>query len=181
MKAFLFYAKLLCKAERNFTMEWIGNLSKGKLNTPEGQKWINEAKKYMTEETMRWVGAETPDGTNMAMISTYIDGDFVFDCAYDGKSRGDEIVTRDIDEALDWLMTAVSGKVHMSYGEFKKRVSALIAKAGGGISVCFNVDWERGRYYANCSDGVKIIGNSMSFKVSVRWGSHGNHASVAEL
>lgn len=120
-------------------MEWIGNLSRGKLNTPEGQKWINAAKKYMTEETMRWVGAETPDGTNMAMISTYTDGDFVFDCAYDGKSHEDEIVTRDIDEALDWLMTAVSGEVHMSYGEFKKRVSALIAKAGGGISVCFNL------------------------------------------
>lgn len=67
----------------------------------------------------------------------------------------------------------------MSYEAFKAKVKALINRAGGRISVGFYNDRQRGRYFANCSDGVTIIGNSSSLKVSVRWGS--GHAGIAEL
>lgn len=70
-------------------------------------------------------------------------------------------------------------KCVLAYSEFRKKVRNLISKAGGGIAVNFYYDKEKGRYYANCSDGVTIIGNPSSLKVSVRWGDR--HASVANL
>ena len=68
----------------------------------------------------------------------------------------------------------------MSYEVFQQKVNALIRKAGGRISVNFRHDKEKGRYFANCSDGTRIIGNSSSLKVSVRWGN-GQHAGVAKI
>lgn len=67
----------------------------------------------------------------------------------------------------------------MSYDVFKQRVNALIRKAGGRISVHFYHDNEKGRHYANCSDGTTIIGNTSNLNVSVRWGS--GHAGVATI
>ena len=67
----------------------------------------------------------------------------------------------------------------MSYEVFKTKVRAIVRKAGGRISVGFYNDREKGRYFANCSDGTTIIGNSSRLKVSVRWGN--GHAGVAEI
>ena len=67
----------------------------------------------------------------------------------------------------------------MSYEVFKRRVNALVRKAGGRIAVHFYYDRAKGRYFANCSDGTTIIGNPMSVRVSVRWGN--GHASMATL
>lgn len=69
--------------------------------------------------------------------------------------------------------------LRMSYEVFKTKVRAIVRKAGGRISVGFHNDREKGRYFANCSDGTTIIGNSSSLKVSVRWGN--GHAGVAEI
>lgn len=67
----------------------------------------------------------------------------------------------------------------MSYEVFRQKVNALICKAGGGINVRFSTDPEKGKHYANCSDGTTIIGNTTCFKVAVRWGS--GHQSVAAI
>lgn len=66
----------------------------------------------------------------------------------------------------------------MSYEVFQRKVNALIAKAGGGISVIFSTD-DEGKHYANCSDGTTIIGSNSCLKVTVRWGS--GHQSIAEI
>ena len=52
-------------------------------------------------------------------------------------------------------------------------------KAGGGINVRFSTDPEKGKHYANCSDGTTIIGNEACLRVSVRWGS--GHQSIAAI
>lgn len=67
----------------------------------------------------------------------------------------------------------------MSYEVFKASVNALIAKAGGGITVRFSSDTEKGKHYANCSDGTTIIGNQACKRVEVRWGS--GHRSIATV
>ena len=67
----------------------------------------------------------------------------------------------------------------MSYEVFRRKVNALIQKAGGRISVRFSTDPDKGKYYANCSDGTTIIGNSTCVRVAVRWGS--GHQSVAAI
>lgn len=67
----------------------------------------------------------------------------------------------------------------MSYKVFRRKVNALIAKAGGGISVRFSNDSEKGRYCASCSDGTTIIGNEVCLRVSVRWGS--GHQGIATI
>lgn len=67
----------------------------------------------------------------------------------------------------------------MSYEVFRRKVNALIAKAGGGISVRFSTDADKGKHYANCSDGTTIIGNESCLKVAVRWGS--GHQSMAAI
>lgn len=56
----------------------------------------------------------------------------------------------------------------MSYETFMSRVNALIERAGGEIGVRFFNDVERGKHYANFSDGTVIIGNEACLKVTVR-------------
>ena len=67
----------------------------------------------------------------------------------------------------------------MSYEVFRRKVKALIQKAGGHIDVRFSSDPDKGKFFANCSDGTTIIGNSTSLRVAVRWGS--GHQSVAAI
>lgn len=67
----------------------------------------------------------------------------------------------------------------MSYEVFQRRVNALINRAGGGIGVRFNNDTDKGRFFANCSDGTTIIGCPSSLKVTVRYGS--GHQSMATI
>lgn len=67
----------------------------------------------------------------------------------------------------------------MSYEVFRRKVNALVNRAGGNITVRFHNDTEKGRFFANCSDGTTIIGNPTSLKVSVRFGS--GHQAVAAI
>lgn len=67
----------------------------------------------------------------------------------------------------------------MSYDAFRRKVNALISRAGGGISVRFHNDDENGKFFANCSDGTTIIGNPSSLKVTVRFGSR--HQAMAAV
>lgn len=67
----------------------------------------------------------------------------------------------------------------MSYEVFKTKVNALIERAGGGIGVRFSRDAEKGKHFANCSDGTVIIGNESCLKVSVRWNGKNHQAFVA--
>lgn len=66
----------------------------------------------------------------------------------------------------------------MSYEVFQRKVNALVAKANQGITnpnectkVRFHHDEETGKHYANCSNGTTIIGNSVSPRMAVKWGS----------
>lgn len=68
----------------------------------------------------------------------------------------------------------------MSYEVFKTRVNALINRAGGGIKVWFSTDLDKGKHYANCSDGTTIIGNELCKRVEVRWNGR-NHRSIATI
>lgn len=67
----------------------------------------------------------------------------------------------------------------MSYEVFRRKVNALIAKAGGGISVRFSTDTDKGKHYAYCSNGTTIIGNLSCLKVTVHWGS--GHQAMATI
>ena len=67
----------------------------------------------------------------------------------------------------------------MAYEVFQNRVKALIKRAGGNISVRFSHDTEKGKFFANCSDGTTIIGCPSSIKVTVRFGS--GHQALAEI
>lgn len=67
----------------------------------------------------------------------------------------------------------------MSYEVFQRKVNALIEKAGGHIGVRFSTDDDKGKFFANLSDGTTIIGNSACLRVSVRWGS--GHMSLATI
>ena len=67
----------------------------------------------------------------------------------------------------------------MSYEVFQRKVNALIARVGGGVKVRFNNDTDKGKHYANCSDGTTIIGNESCLKVTVRWGS--GHQAMATI
>jgi len=67
----------------------------------------------------------------------------------------------------------------MAYEAFQNRVKALIKRAGGNISVRFFNDTEKGKFFANCSDGTTIIGCPSSIKVTVRFGS--GHQALAEI
>ena len=63
----------------------------------------------------------------------------------------------------------------MGFDTFKERVNALIARAGGGISVEFHQ--EDGKMFARCSEGTVIEGNSVAHSVKVSWGS--GHTAIA--
>ena len=67
----------------------------------------------------------------------------------------------------------------MSYEVFRRRVNALIGKIGGGIVAVFSHDNDCGRHTAVCSDGTIIIGNDISLKVTVKWGS--GHVATATI
>lgn len=67
----------------------------------------------------------------------------------------------------------------MSYEVFKRRVNALIDRAGGGIEVRFSNDIDEGKFFAKCSDGTIIIGCSSGLKVTVRYGS--GHQAIATI
>lgn len=139
---------------------------------------IDEMREYMSRpEGNCWVGVNMADG-NMAMVSRYGTTE-EFICEYDGKSCGDEMETTDIEKALRWLWNRRANKGGMSFLVFRRRVDGMIKKAGGGISVSYRADRENGRHIAQCSDGTKIIGNTSSLRVSVRWGA--GHAATAEL
>lgn len=67
----------------------------------------------------------------------------------------------------------------MSYEAFKRRVSAVIAKAGGDLKVRFNSDADSGMHIASVSDGTTIVGKSSCMMVEVYWGtSHMAFASI---
>lgn len=63
----------------------------------------------------------------------------------------------------------------MSYEVFCNRVNELIGKLG--LSAEFSQS--DGRHFANVSDGTKIIGNSTSARVEIRWGS--GHKALATI
>lgn len=67
----------------------------------------------------------------------------------------------------------------MSYEDFKSKVNALIRRSGSGLKVRFSTDEEKGKHYANCSDGTTIIGCPCTMRVTVKWGS--GHTSMATI
>lgn len=68
----------------------------------------------------------------------------------------------------------------MSYEAFQNRVNALISRMNGSKpTVNFRHDAERGKHYANFSDGTTIIGNTVAKNVMVQWGS--GHRATATI
>ena len=68
----------------------------------------------------------------------------------------------------------------MSYETFQKRVNALVdSMSGAKPAVSFHHDAERGKHYADFSDGTKIIGNTVAKNVMVQWGS--GHRATATI
>lgn len=67
----------------------------------------------------------------------------------------------------------------MSYEVFRRKVNALIQRTDSSIKVKFHHDADLGRFFANCSDGTTIIGNSSAMKVTVRFGS--GHQAMAAI
>lgn len=68
----------------------------------------------------------------------------------------------------------------MSYEVFQRRVNRLVSGIKGAKpTVNFYHDAERGKHYANFSDGTTIIGNTVAKNVMVRWGS--GHQSIAAI
>lgn len=67
----------------------------------------------------------------------------------------------------------------MAFDVFQSKINALIERAGGGISVRYHNDTEKGKYFATCSDGTTIIGNPTSLKITVRYGS--GHQHMAQI
>lgn len=66
-------------------------------------------------------------------------------------------------------------EIHMSYAVFCNRVSELVNKLG--LSVEFSQ--KDGRHFARVSDGTRIVGNSTSSRVEIRWGS--GHKAIAAI
>lgn len=68
----------------------------------------------------------------------------------------------------------------MSYEVFQNRVNALVSRMNGSKpTVHFRHDAERGKHYANFSDGTTIIGNTIAKNVMVKWGS--GHCATANI
>ncbi len=60
----------------------------------------------------------------------------------------------------------------MSYKVFQTRVNGLISRMKGPKpTVHFYHDEDAGKHYANFSDGITIIGNTIAKNVMVQWGS----------
>ena len=68
----------------------------------------------------------------------------------------------------------------MSYEAFRDKVNSLIVKAGGDICVRFYHDVEKHKHFANCSDGVVIVGDENILSVAVFWNGK-NHAATAVI
>lgn len=68
----------------------------------------------------------------------------------------------------------------MSYEVFQKRVNELVDRMKGSKpTVNFRHDAERGKHYADFSDGTTIIGNTVAKNVMVQWGS--GHRATATI
>ena len=68
----------------------------------------------------------------------------------------------------------------MSYEVFQQRVNQLVnGMKGVKPTVKFRHDAERGKHYANFSDGTTIIGNTVAKRVMVQWGS--GHRATATI
>lgn len=67
----------------------------------------------------------------------------------------------------------------MSFEVFKQRINALIASCDESIEVWFSMDEDKGKYFANCSDGTVIVGHPRSLRVTVKWGS--GHTAMAAI
>lgn len=65
----------------------------------------------------------------------------------------------------------------MSYQVFKDRVNSLIRHSKTGITVRFK--YADGKFFANCSDGTTIVGNPVSSRVQIQWGS--GHKAIAKI
>lgn len=66
----------------------------------------------------------------------------------------------------------------MSKEVFKSKVCNLIRNSGTGAAVIFDFDEETGRHFAFLGD-VRITGNTVSKKLTVRWGS--GHQGLVEV
>lgn len=71
--------------------------------------------------------------------------------------------------------------IFITFENFKSRVRNLLNRAGGNLNVRFHNDTEKGKYYANCSDGTVIIGRPSSLQVTVRFGAERSHQAVATI
>lgn len=58
----------------------------------------------------------------------------------------------------------------MSFESFQEVIGAL-AKANG-VGVVFRHDTENGRFIANSSDGLEIVGNPSALKLTLKNGRH---------
>lgn len=65
----------------------------------------------------------------------------------------------------------------MSYEVFKRKVNAIIEKAGGNMNVSFSTN--DGTHIARFSDGTTIKANVSCLRMSVRWGS--GHTAIATV
>lgn len=63
----------------------------------------------------------------------------------------------------------------MTYEVFKKRVSDIISRHGFKVSFRH----KDGQHFAHCPEGVTIIGNRISPRVCVKWGSgHSSYIAI---
>ena len=60
----------------------------------------------------------------------------------------------------------------MSYEVFRRRVNARIAQAGCAYKARFIIDSDKGRFLALLPDGLQIIANPSSTKVTFRTRNH---------
>lgn len=65
----------------------------------------------------------------------------------------------------------------MSYEVFQTRVKCLLSRVN--MTALFTQDEYNGKYIAICDDGTQIIGNSVSMKVTVKFGS--GHQAMAAI
>ena len=67
----------------------------------------------------------------------------------------------------------------MHFATFKATIRGIVRSLGDGTSVFF-VTTVDGKFIAYISDGTQITGNSLSTRVTVRWGNR-NHLAQAEI
>ena len=67
----------------------------------------------------------------------------------------------------------------MKYEDFQKYVMSILKRSRSGLLVKFKTDEEKGKHYANFSDGTLIVGNLSSLKLTVKWGS--GHTAMATV